>query len=57
VLAVPNEAILSVAGQGYVELVQDNNEIEQVEVELGVTDGSVTEITGGLEAGQVIYIP
>lgn len=57
VLAVPNEAILSVAGQGYVELVQDNNEIEQVEVDLGVTDGSVTEITGGLEAGQVIYIP
>lgn len=57
VLAVPNEAILSVAGQAYVELVQDDNEIEQVEVKLGVTDGSITEITGGLQAGQVLHIP
>jgi HlyD family secretion protein len=57
VLVIPNEAILSVAGQAYVELVQDNNETEQIEVDLGVTDGAMTEIVAGLKAGQVIRIP
>ncbi len=57
VLVVPNRAVLTVAGRAYVEVITDNNDIDQVEVELGITDGSVTEIVAGLQEGQIVRIP
>jgi RND family efflux transporter MFP subunit len=55
--AVPNRALHTFTGWTYVEVVDDNDEVTQVEVETGITDGSMTEIVEGVEPGQVVLIP
>lgn len=55
VLAVPVAAVLtSQEGQAYVYLVNDENRLERREVTTGTSRQSVTEITEGLEPGDVI---
>jgi hypothetical protein len=57
VLLIPTQAILLSAGREYVERVQANGAVQQVEIETGMSTGSETEVISGLEAGQVIRIP
>ena len=57
VLVVPNRALHNIAGWTYVEVVDANNDVQQVDVQTGITDGSMTEITTGVQSGQVILIP
>jgi len=57
VLLVPTQAILLSGGLQYVERVQPNGAVQQVEIETGMSTGSDTEVISGLEAGQVIRIP
>ncbi len=53
VLAVPSAAIGISRGERYLMRVEDG-ELEQIEVETGVTRGEWTEITQGIEAGDTI---
>ncbi|MBN2391227.1 MAG: efflux RND transporter periplasmic adaptor subunit [Anaerolineae bacterium] len=57
VLLIPTQAILLSGGREYVELVQANGAVQQVEIQTGLSTGSETEVVSGLEAGQVIRIP
>jgi len=57
VLLVPTQAILLSAGRQYVEVLNANGAVQQVEIQTGLSTGSETEVISGLEAGQVIRIP
>jgi len=57
VLVVPNRAVMVIGGQEMVEVIGEDGGIERVEVQTGITDGSQTEIVGGLREGQVVRIP
>lgn len=57
VLVVPAQAIMTIAGQQYVEVVGEGGQVERVPVETGISNGSETEIVAGLQTGQVIRIP
>ncbi|MGC9397476.1 MAG: efflux RND transporter periplasmic adaptor subunit [Anaerolineae bacterium] len=57
VLLIPTQAIILSAGRQYVERVQPNGTVQQVEIETGMSTGSETEVISGLEAGHVIRIP
>ncbi len=57
VLLVPSRAIITISGRQYVEIVAEDGEIERVEVQTGLSNGTQTEILAGLEAGQVIRMP
>ncbi len=57
VLLVPTQTIMVSGGRQYVEVVQPNGAVQQVEIETGMSTGSETEVISGLEAGQVIRIP
>ncbi|MFC4638738.1 efflux RND transporter periplasmic adaptor subunit [Deinococcus hohokamensis] len=58
-LLVPSRAIQTVRSRSYVQVpaAQDGAEPERVRVELGVTDGTSTIVTGGLEPGQDVIVP
>ncbi|MBN1656877.1 MAG: HlyD family efflux transporter periplasmic adaptor subunit [Anaerolineae bacterium] len=57
VLLIPTQAIILSGGRQYVERVQPNGAVQQVEIETGMSTGSETEVLSGLEAGHVIRIP
>jgi multidrug resistance efflux pump len=57
VLIVPTRALITIGDQSYVEVVQDNGDVERVMVETGLSNAADTEIVAGLKTGQVIRIP
>jgi RND family efflux transporter MFP subunit len=57
VLLVPSQAILTIGGREYVEVVGKNGDIERAEIHTGITNGAEMEVVDGLEAGQEIRIP
>jgi len=54
VLAVPISSVGLRAGGSYVMVVNDRNQLQQREVEVGVSRGNWREITGGLAAGEAV---
>ncbi|MDX1617063.1 MAG: hypothetical protein R3300_22350, partial [Candidatus Promineifilaceae bacterium] len=58
VLVVPNWAIRldRETGQAYVNRLNGAGEIEEVAVETGVRNEQVSEVLGGLEAGDVVVV-
>lgn len=54
VIAVPIESILVEDGKSYVDLVEDNGNIKRIEVQTGISSSTYTEITSGLNVGQII---
>ncbi len=57
VLLVPSRTILTIGGRQYVEVVGEDGDVERIEVQTGISDGTETEIVAGLQAGQEILIP
>jgi HlyD family secretion protein len=57
VLLVPSQAILTIGGREYVEVVGEDGDVERIEVQTGISNGTETEIVSGLHAGQEILIP
>lgn len=55
-LTVPNNAITRVAGQAYVNLYVNGQQV-QTPIETGVVGDQYTEVTGGLNQGAQIVIP
>ena len=53
-LAVPISSVGLRAGGSYVMVVNDRNQLQQREVEVGVSRGNRREITGGLAAGEAV---
>lgn len=53
VLQIPNKAI-TIKDNKQIVKVKENNEINEVEVKTGFSDGKVTEILDGLQKGQVV---
>ncbi|MCJ7509554.1 MAG: biotin/lipoyl-binding protein [Dehalococcoidia bacterium] len=56
VLTVPSQAIQTEGFRSVVEVQKDDGSTEKVAVQTGLTDGTNTEITQGLEEGQTIII-
>ena len=56
VLVVPAQAIQTEGFRSVVEVQKDDGSTEKVAVQTGLTDGTNTEITQGLEEGQTIVI-
>ena len=56
VLTVPSQAIQTEGFRSVVEVQKDDGSTEKVVVQTGLTDGTNTEITEGLEEGQTIVI-
>jgi HlyD family secretion protein len=56
VLIVPSQAIQTEGFRSVVEVQKDDGSTENVAVQTGLTDGTNTEITQGLEEGQTIVI-
>ncbi|HEX9897041.1 MAG TPA: efflux RND transporter periplasmic adaptor subunit [Dehalococcoidales bacterium] len=56
VLVIPTQAISEVANNSVVQ-VMVNGVIQQRTVTLGLSDGSYTEITGGLQVGEQVVLP
>lgn len=56
VLAVPTEAIQQVEGKPTVFLRQDSTHFIARSIQLGTTVGGLTEVTGGLAAGETVVI-
>ena len=57
VLVVPSNAIHTVGKQAYVEVVKDDGDFERIDIQTGVSDGTLTEIVAGLQVGQVVRMP
>lgn len=53
VLTVPNEAIKRKAGKTYAQIIE-KKEVKEVEVEVGIENGTKTEILKGLSEGQIV---
>jgi multidrug efflux pump subunit AcrA (membrane-fusion protein) len=56
VLTVPSQAIQTEGFRSVVEVQKDDGSTEKVAVQTGLTDGTNTEITQGLEEGQTVVI-
>ena len=56
VLVVPSEALREEGGRAYVEVMGESGPV-RIAVETGMTDGSNTEIVGGLSEGDQILVP
>jgi hypothetical protein len=56
-LVVPVEAVAGGQGKGTVEVVRDDGSTEQVQVELGLTDGKVIEVRSGLTGDEKLSVP
>jgi multidrug efflux pump subunit AcrA (membrane-fusion protein) len=56
VLAVPGGALRSDGNAYYLNVVDANGEAQRVDVTTGYTDGDLTEVSGDLEEGQLVYI-
>jgi len=59
VLRAPTDAILTIGGRRYVELLDEDGEgeVTRVEIETGLANDEWTEVTAGLREEQVIRIP
>jgi HlyD family secretion protein len=57
VLLVPSQAILTIGGREYVEVVEQDGDVDRLEIQTGITNGVETEVMSGLEEGQEIRIP
>ena len=57
VLAVPQSAIATIGEVSTVEVLQPDNTSLTAEVKLGLKGDSLTEITSGVTAGQILVIP
>jgi len=57
VLRVPSSAIQRDQQGSYVEVKQADGSTQRVAVQPGLSDGTNTEITSGLEEGQVVVVP
>ncbi len=57
VLVIPTQAILLGGGREYVEVIGEDGALQKVEIQTGISNGAETEVSAGLEAGQVIRIP
>ncbi|MDQ7878809.1 HlyD family efflux transporter periplasmic adaptor subunit [Microbacterium sp. QXD-8] len=59
VLVVPTTAVKGGAGTGVVWVSAGTGDLEERDVTLGVSDGKLVEVTGGLEAGEQVrqYVP
>jgi HlyD family secretion protein len=57
VLMVPDGAIQTEGRNSVVEVQKDDGSTEKVIVQTGLTNGTNTEITQGLEEGQTVVIP
>jgi RND family efflux transporter MFP subunit len=57
ILLVPARAIITIGDLRYVEVVREDGEIERVEIETGLSSGSETEVTAGLEEGDEVRMP
>jgi len=57
VLIVPTQAIYTVAGESYVEVVGSGGRRQRVGVVTGLSNETETEIVGGLQEGDVVFIP
>ena len=57
VLMVPDRAIQTQGGNSVVEVQKDDGSTETVVVQTGLSDGTNTEITSGLEEGQTVILP
>ncbi len=57
-MLVLSEAVLSKDDQDFVRVMIDNGSVEERPVQVGISDGVLTEITGGLNKGDmVVYRP
>ena len=54
VLIVPLEAIFNEDGQNKVETLDANNVVHEVNVEVGLMNNSIAEITSGLNEGDLV---
>jgi multidrug efflux pump subunit AcrA (membrane-fusion protein) len=57
VLAVPIEAVKDIRGSKYVIVPQANGTSKIQKVEVGISDGTMVEITNGLVVGEVVQLP
>jgi HlyD family secretion protein len=57
VLVVPDRAIQTQGGNSVVEVRKDDGSTEMVVVQTGLSNGTNTEITAGLEEGQTVILP
>jgi multidrug efflux pump subunit AcrA (membrane-fusion protein) len=57
VLVVPDRAIQTQGGNSVVEVRKDDGSTETVVVQTGLSNGTNTEITSGLEQGQTVILP
>lgn len=56
VVMVPDNAVLRFKGVDYVFVVDDDDNLIQREVELGITDYEYTEVLSGLEGGEKVVV-
>jgi RND family efflux transporter MFP subunit len=56
VLAVPGVAVHREAGRSYVQVVRDGRPVN-AEVTTGISNGSQTEVTAGLQEGETVLLP
>jgi hypothetical protein len=57
VLLVPNTAITTQGGQGYVQVVSPDGAAEERMIQTGISDWQFTEVTEGLSEGEQIIVP
>jgi HlyD family secretion protein len=57
VLVVPDRAIQTQGTSSVVEVQKDDGSTETVVVQTGLSNGTNTEITAGLEEGQTVILP
>jgi hypothetical protein len=57
VLAVPVDALLALADGGYALQVERPGGPELVAVEIGTFVGGLVEVTGDIEAGEMVLVP
>ncbi len=57
VLVIPNAALESFRGLVMARVLDENKEPSFKRVQLGISDGTFTEVISGLEAGEMVAIP
>jgi multidrug efflux pump subunit AcrA (membrane-fusion protein) len=57
VLVVPDRAIQTQGGNSVVQVQKDDGSSDTVVVQTGLTNGTNTEITSGLQEGQTVIVP
>lgn len=56
-LLVPADAVITVAGQTYLDVLSDGSVIQRVPVVVGPSAGGAIEIASGVEEGQTVVLP